>query len=62
MRHATKMISEQRHLSYEDRLAALKFRRLKGDLIQQYKITHGFDKVNWIYSQKTPSMSKIFFI
>jgi hypothetical protein len=56
------MIPELRHLSYGDILAALKLttlqaRRLRCDLIQQYKITHGFDKVNWTYSQQAPSIS-----
>ena len=37
---------------YEDRLKASKLttlreRRIRGDLIQQFKIINGFDKVNW---------------
>ena len=39
-------------LSYDDRLAKvgimeLKTRRVRGDLIQFYKIQRGLDKVNW---------------
>ena len=56
------MIPELRHLSYDDRLSALKLttlqaRRLRGDLIQQYQIIHGFDQLNWIYSQQAASIS-----
>jgi ribonuclease P/MRP protein subunit RPP40 len=57
------MIPELRHFSYEDRLVklgltTLKTRRIRGDLIQQFKIQNRMDKVNW---QKTnfiaPSIS-----
>jgi len=49
---ATKLAPEIRHLNYEERLKALELtslrhRRIRGDLIQQYKIHHGIDKVIW---------------
>jgi hypothetical protein len=45
-RRATKMIPELRDMEYEDRLRALNlhsltYRRLRGDLIETYKLTHG---------------------
>ena len=45
---ATKLIPELTHLSYEERLKklrmpTLKARRIKLDLVQAYKILHGFD-------------------
>ena len=50
-KRATKMISELRHLSYEQRLhklglISLEKRRIRGDLIQAFKIIKGIDKVN----------------
>ncbi len=49
---ATKLIPEIRHLSYEGRLEipgmmSLKDRRLSLDLIQTFKIQHGFDSVDY---------------
>ncbi len=49
---ATKLIPEIRHLSYEGRLeilgmSSLKDRLLRLDLIQTYKILHGFDSVDY---------------
>ena len=51
-RRATKLIPSIRHFSYDDRLKAigimsLRKRRLRGDLIQQYKIFHKIDMVKW---------------
>ena len=53
-RRATKIISELRSLSYEDRLkllnlTSLEERRSRGDLIEQFKIVRGFDQVEWHY-------------
>ena len=50
-KRATKMISELRHLNYEQRLSklgliSLEKRRIRGDLIQAFKIIKGIDKVN----------------
>ncbi len=49
---ATKLISEIRHMSYENRLQALemlilKARHIRLDLIQTYKILHGVDNVDY---------------
>ena len=51
-RRATKMISEFRHLSYEERLnklglISLEKRRVRGDLIQAFKVIKGIDKVHY---------------
>ena len=50
-RKATKMIPSLRNLSYEERLKRLsmfllKLRKLRGDMIEVFKIIHGIDKVN----------------
>ena len=50
-RRATKLIKECRNMSYEERLRhlhlhSLKGRRLRGDLIQTYKIITGVDNLN----------------
>ena len=50
-KRATKMIPSLRNLSYEERLKrlgmfSLRRRRLRGDMIEVFKINHGFDKVN----------------
>jgi ribonuclease P/MRP protein subunit RPP40 len=51
-RRATKLVLNLKNLAYEDRLVAmnlttLETRRERGDLIQLYKLIHGFDCVNW---------------
>jgi hypothetical protein len=53
-RRATKLVPALRKLSEEERREAMELptlndRRLRGDLIQQYKIAKGFDEVNWSY-------------
>ena len=50
-RRATKLIAGLRDLPYPERLRALKLptlehRRLRGDMIEVYKYTHGFYKVD----------------
>ena len=54
---ATKLIPNMRHKSYEERieclgLTTLKTRRLRGQLIQAFKIINQFDKVNAKYFLK----------
>ncbi|KAI8504383.1 hypothetical protein Bbelb_175010 [Branchiostoma belcheri] len=49
-RRATKLVESVSHLSYPQRLQALQlptlhFRRQRTDVIQLYKITHGYDKL-----------------
>ena len=49
---ATKMILGYQHYCYEDRLAlcqlsTLKGRRLRGDLIQAFKLLKGLDQINY---------------
>ena len=51
-RRATKMILGYKYYCYEDRLAlcqlsTLKGRRLRGDLIQTFKLLRGFDQINY---------------
>lgn len=51
-RRATKRIPRLRHICYEERLRmldliALKKIRIRRDVIQQFKIEHGLDLVNW---------------
>ena len=50
-RRATKIISSLRNLSYKERLKrlgmySLRYRRLRGDMIEVLKVIHGIDKVN----------------
>ena len=50
-RRATKMIPSLRNLPYEERLKrlgmfSLRHRRLRGDMIEVFKVIHGIDKVN----------------
>ena len=50
-RKVTKMIPNLRNLSYKERLKrlgmfSLRRRRLRGDMIEVFKMIHGIDKVN----------------
>ncbi len=50
-RRATKLMPDLQDMSYDQRLEALnifplEIRRLRCDLIETYKIMHGFEKVN----------------
>ena len=59
-KRATKLVPELRHLPYAERLkrmnlTTLEIRRLRGDLIQQFKIHHGYEKINWHMEQKPVS-------
>ena len=52
-RRATRQIQYLRGLSYEERceelnLQSLVQRRVRGDMIQQYKINSGLEEVNWV--------------
>ena len=54
---ATKTITDLKNLDYTDRLAALNLttleqRRVRGDLIEQYKIGHGDEIVNFLEKPK----------
>ena len=51
-RRATNMILEYKHYCYEDRLALCQLstwegRRLRGDLIQAFKLLKGLDQINY---------------
>jgi hypothetical protein len=51
-RRASKLVPELKKLSYCQRLDALNWtsletRRLRGDLIEMFKLVKGLDKVNW---------------
>ena len=71
-RRATRLIKGLRGMTYEKRLRAmdlpsLKFRRLRGDLIQTYKIFNGIDKISLdtffsspCYTNTRNSTNKIF--
>ena len=50
-RRATRMLPDLFHMSYDDRLRylkipSLKYRRIRGDLIQLFKIVHNIDNVD----------------
>ncbi len=52
-RRATKSVKSLRKMKYEERLKALGLttlqeRRVRGDLIQWFKVTKGFNKIHWI--------------
>jgi len=51
-KRASRIPSNMKHLDYEKRLeiwgiTTLKDRRIRGDLIQAYKVVHGLEKFNW---------------
>ena len=59
-RRTTKIVHELRGLPYEERckrlgLTNLAERRLRGDMIQQFKIFHAMDELYWVVS---PAISK----
>ena len=54
-RRATKLIPSIRELTYEERLSkigllSLEKRRVRGDLIQYFKIFKGFNRINWFHA------------
>ena len=61
-RRATRAVRGLKRLPYETRLAKmgitrLDLRRKRGDLIQLYKIIHGFDRVDWPIFRNTAPFS-----
>ena len=61
---ATSIPHVNRGLSYEDRcakwgLTSLRARRIRGDLIEMYKIHHGLDVVNWHHPPRTGVHSRL---
>ncbi len=61
-KRATKVISSIKHLSYNQRLqklglTTLETRRLRGDLIEQFKISRGIDEVNFFVPKTKPLSS-----
>jgi hypothetical protein len=63
-RRATKLVPHLKPLKYNERLNAigiptLEQRRRRGDLIQNFKIYHGFNKVNFIRPNRSaPAISE----
>ena len=52
-RKATRMISSLRNVSYEERLKrlgmfSLRHKRLRGDMIEVFKMIHRIDKVDYV--------------
>jgi hypothetical protein len=53
-KRATKLVPELRNLTYTDRLkelglTTLEIRRQRGDAIQFFKLTNGFNRINWCH-------------
>lgn len=68
-RRATKLIPELRNLDYSQRLTALNLtdlrtRRLRGDLIQMYKLINNFESVDFVngikFNSKISGENKIY--
>ena len=60
LKRATKIITCLKGMEYADRLATLELttlakRRERGDLIEQYKILHGLEELDWFVSQQLPA-------
>ena len=56
-RRATKLVGQLKNCAYESRLSklnllSLEARRIRGDLIQQYKFCSGIDLIKWHYPVK----------
>ena len=65
LRRATKIICLNKKLDYQSRLQKLELttleeRRIRGDLIQQYKINTSVDKVNWYKPNITIPSQKLY--
>ena len=63
-RRASKLVHELRHLDYSERLSKLKLtdlktRRVRGDLIQMFKIVNGIEIVNFTNGINYSSNTKI---
>ncbi|RNA36297.1 RNA-directed DNA polymerase from mobile element jockey-like [Brachionus plicatilis] len=59
-RRTLRSINGLRHLGYDERLHRAGFsdlvtRRTRGDLIQQFKLSHGAEQINWPFFDNTPS-------
>ena len=62
-RKATKLIPELKHFSYERRLlecglTTLETRRLRGDLIEVFKILNRYDDIDIFFKLKEDNMTK----
>ena len=62
---ATKTISSIKHLTYETRLkrlglTTLEDRRVRGDIIEQFKITNKIDEINFYVPQNQPASQSMY--